>query len=377
MKANNQSPNSGTQPELQTQMTQMQQLLTALTVSQQQTNQFLQTLVAQNAAMAQQPPQQPSQGAQQPPQQQPQSAQPTPSQTQGAHPPPSQPPTGNATNHPLFQRMQMPRISKIHPENSFMQLECWMDNNQMTSDKHRFDTLKLAIESETTGHVQGLIDNPPSTEQYSTLKKAIIKLYSESQELRLRKLLSKTSMVNTKPSLILSEMRQLYPNGGESEIFRTIYLERLPPRIRNAVNSLKLVVPNASSLTLDLVAEYADQQMESTDDDPVHAVRSAPKANDLEEIVERICQKFFSQRTQSRGRSKNRNQNWQPERNTSNAPQQSEGATGGSNRQPCYYHKKFGNNRHENKQCYDNCPLHAEWERIRNQREQEKPHTGN
>lgn len=244
-----------------------------------------------------------------------------------------------------------------------------MSKNDIITDDDKFGVLQLPIEPETTAHVTSIIEHPPGSDRYNTLKQAIIKLYAEPQSLKMRKLLSQTKFRSTKPSLILSEMRQLHPSNGDSEIFKSLFLERLPPRIRNAVTSLKLLVPNASTLTLDAIAEYADQQMDDIENETIQAVRSnqpheAKAVESMEAMIERICEKFF---THERGRSRSRAHN-QRNRTPSQARQQTpppnKTQSSEDGPQPCYYHVRYGNGRHENKKCYHNCKFHKELQAI-------------
>lgn len=236
-----------------------------------------------------------------------------------------------------------------------------MTKNNIIADDDKFGVLQLAIESDTTAHVTSIIEHPPTNDRYKTLKEAIIKLYAESQTMKMRKLLSQTKFRSTKPSLILSEMRQLHPNHGDSEIFKSLYLERLPPRIRNAVTSLKLLIPTASTLTLDAIAEYADQQMDDIDIEPIQVIRTNQPTESTEAMIERICQKFFSrERGRSRGRAIN-----QRSRSPSQARQQTPTPMNAhapeSGPRPCFFHEKYGNGRHENRKCYPGCKFHKEW----------------
>lgn len=334
--------------ELQTQFAQMQSVLAALTTSQQQMSQLLQVMAAphsnpQVTVLPQQP-------------------------TNNAHSAITTP-----DSHSIFRRMQLPRISKVHPEHSFGQLECYMSKNNIISDDDKFGVLQLAIEPETTAHVSTIIENPPSIDRYKTLKDAIIKLYAESQTIKMRKLLSQTKFRSTKPSLILSEMRQLHPNHGENEIFKSLFLERLPPRIRNAVTSLKLLVPSANTFSLDAIAEYADQQMDDIDNETIQAIRSHQShevhpVESMEAIIERVCKKFF---TSERGRSRSRPRH-QSNRSPSQPPQTkpitSQSTPVESGPRPCYFHVKYGNDRHENFKCYPGCKFHQEWLAIQAQK---------
>lgn len=355
---------------LQNQFAQMQSVLATLVTSQQQMSQLLQTVVAQ------QTPATPNVATNVATESQ-SNAQLTPPVT-GIAITQAQPDTGTvtppqpSTSHSIFQKMQLPRISKLLPEQSFRQLECYMNRNNVINDDDKFGMLQLAIEPETASHVTAIIDHPPVSNRYNTLKEAIIKLYAESQTLKMRKLLSQTQFRSTKPSLILSEMRQLHPGHGDGAMFKSLFLERLPPRIRNAVNSLKLLVPNTTELTLDAIAEYADQQMDDIDNESIQAVRSnqAGEAQrpleSMEAIVERVCKQFVSQRrgrSQSRTRDQRSHEQYKrsPSRDQASGTTQTESKAEASGPLPCFYHMKFGNNRHENRKCYPGCSLHKEW----------------
>lgn len=343
-----------TNEELQAQITAMQSMMVSLVASQQQTAQLLGTMLAQQASMAH-----PATTTIQPTL----SSNVTVTTNSEVQTPGDQP---MVTPHGIFRRMQMPRISKIQPENSFVQLECWLAYNNIITDEDKFGVLQLAIEPDTTAHMLTIINNPPATNRYPALKKAIIKLYAESQVSKMRKLLLQTSYSSSKPSIVLSEMRQFCPEGSNTEIFKSLFLERLPAHIRNSINSLKLLVPNAEQLTLDQIAEYGDQQLDSGEQHSVHTVRANTIDEFLEQIIERVCKKFITkgQRSRSNSRSHDHRKNTplthvKPvERPSSSFDEAQQNASGPK---PCYFHEKYGNGRHENKKCYPGCQLHKEW----------------
>lgn len=156
-------------------------------------------------------------------------------------------------------------------------------------------------------------------------------------------------------------MRRLYPHG-ENELFRSLFLERLPMQIRNSIGSLKLLMPNAQALSLDQIAEYADQLMDGSEEETVNAVRPTANKESMEDMIERVCRKLMGEAERGRSMSRNRNnRGTQHRRSPSNSEFTQQAADDRHEKQPCFYHVKYGNGRHENKRCYPGCPLHQQW----------------
>ena len=66
-----------------------------------------------------------------------------------------------------------------------------------------------SIESEILSQVSDVILNPPETEEYTTLKRCLLERFADSEEQRLKKLITDLDLGDKRPSHLLREMKEL------------------------------------------------------------------------------------------------------------------------------------------------------------------------
>ncbi|XP_030761094.1 uncharacterized protein LOC115886163 [Sitophilus oryzae] len=110
-----------------------------------------------------------------------------------------------------------------------------------------------ALDVEVLGSVKDIIAaSPQPPDIFTKLKERIIKTFAVSNEAKLRQLLKSQVLIDGKPSLILSRLRNLNVNNAvDDSILKSLFLEQLPEQDRGIVMS--------NSNTLDAMAELADQ----------------------------------------------------------------------------------------------------------------------
>ncbi|KAL4083017.1 hypothetical protein QTP88_028347 [Uroleucon formosanum] len=89
---------------------------------------------------------------------------------------------------------------------------------------------------------------------YEALKRRLIERFSESEELRLKKLLSDIELSDQRPSHLLAEMRKLASGKVSDELLKTLWLQRLPTQVK--------IILTASGDSLVNLACMADKIME-------------------------------------------------------------------------------------------------------------------
>ncbi|KZC11474.1 hypothetical protein WN55_03099 [Dufourea novaeangliae] len=121
----------------------------------------------------------------------------------------------------------------------------------------KFYYIMAQLEPKYALEVQGIFNNPPETDKYATLKRELIHRLSVSQSQRIRQLLEQEEMGDRTPFHFLRHMRSLARTSVTDNFFRTLWSSRLPAMIR-------AIVTAQADLTLDKLAEIADQIYEST-----------------------------------------------------------------------------------------------------------------
>lgn len=262
----------------------------------------------------------------------------------------------------LAVSIKLPQFWESSPVAWFIQIETQFKLSNISQDKKMFQHVILALPKETIVSVLDVIENPPATDLYGTLKRTLIERFSLSDEKKLDRLLADTEMGDRKPSDFYRELNQLAGSSGifNQALLLKLWMKRLPNHINGILVSLQKDDP--SQLT-----PIADKIWETMNHSQIHAVRSNPKplTNFTENkpsvqdstlsqlctaiaelssrfnMVEQELAEIRSNKFKPRGRSNNRSYSRDRSRSRS-----------GRNYRYCYYHYKFRENAHK---CAGNC----------------------
>lgn len=124
--------------------------------------------------------------------------------------------------------VKAPVFWKANPALWFCQLEAQFENSRILVDRTKYMTAVAAIESSVLSQVSDIVLNPPADNMYGTLKARLLERYADSDESRLRKLLTGMSLGDKRPSYLLREMKDLAGNGLGDAALRSLWLQHLP-----------------------------------------------------------------------------------------------------------------------------------------------------
>lgn len=85
----------------------------------------------------------------------------------------------------------------------------------------------MAIDGETHSFVKSLLDKPPPQDKYLSLKNAILKAHSETEQRRTQHLASMT-LGDLRPSQLFAKMRDIYRGDMDHVVIRNLFLARMP-----------------------------------------------------------------------------------------------------------------------------------------------------
>lgn len=94
-------------------------------------------------------------------------------------------------------------------------------------------------------------------------------------------LLGEVELGDRRPSVLLREMRTLAGTNSTDDLLRTLWLKRLPPRVRELLSILE-------DVNLDKLAACADKAMECTTGSAIYMTSEGRPTNSLEEIQEKL-----------------------------------------------------------------------------------------
>lgn len=217
----------------------------------------------------------------------------------------------------------------------FKQMESQFIMAGVTQDSTKFHTIVASIESNILEKVHDIIINPPTTNMYDALKAKLISAFSDSEEKRLRKLLTDVDLADKKPSELLSQMRSLAQGKISDDILKQLWMQRLPPQMK--------AILSVSEDRLEKLTAMADKISDCTDSE-INVVSSSSESrpsrlDTIERKLEILCnqmEKIGRSRSQSQPRGK---------LNRSKSSSQKD-------KPLCWYHFKFGERA---KKCVSPC----------------------
>ena len=160
---------------------------------------------------------------------------------------------------------KLPIFTPEEPELWLLQVECAFDVSGVVSDELRFKLVVANLPPTIAATVKDVIRTSKS---FQTLSKALQDRLAQSRAERIKSLLSQQQLGDQKPSALLRSMRsELAATGDaplETELFSTLFLQRLPQSVRAALALLPADSP------LDKLADAADRYLEVSRSRPTH-----------------------------------------------------------------------------------------------------------
>lgn len=231
--------------------------------------------------------------------------------------------TGEVTGRVSFK---VPPFWRSNPGLWFAQIEAQFVTSHITTDAARYNTVVASIESAVLAQVSDIILGPVEGQSYESLKKRLVSVFADTEQQRMRKLLSEITLDDKKPSQLLREMRELAGTAVPDDLLQTLWVQRLSPTTS--------AILSANSGNLAELANLADKIAEVTQSTKIEAVSATPEQpyQRLEKQIEALARQISSLQG-GRGRSRT------PARNRSQSRGRSSSKVGN---EYCYFHRRFG-----------------------------------
>lgn len=166
-------------------------------------------------------------------------------------------PTFNTTRLPL------PVLSEANIDGYFLSLEFWFAASNVTDDQQKYLIVMSQIPPHRLVDLKTVIENTPRTEKYAYIKNRLLGQYTDSQQRRLKRVLSEMPLGDQKPSALYNMMARVAEGALTESALVDLWASRLPESIHTAVAASDGTVPSKLKLadaifnSLDLRASAA------------------------------------------------------------------------------------------------------------------------
>lgn len=238
-------------------------------------------------------------------------------------------------------QVRLPPFWPQNPQVWFHQVEAQFCLARITSETTRYYHVASSLPPDVAGELSDVLSAPMGATPYQHLKTKVLERFMPSDRTRLQQLLTGEDLGDRRPSQLLRRMQQLLgerdiPN--HSALLRELFLQRLPQPIR-------LVLAAAGDVTLDRLAELADNVHEATSPSVTAVLPPRdPAISRLEARLEELAASVAALRS--------RPLETRPSRLDHRALSRSRQARSPSPTSLCWYHRRF---RHRATKCTPPC----------------------
>ncbi|XP_067132435.1 uncharacterized protein [Centruroides vittatus] len=232
--------------------------------------------------------------------------------------------------------LKLPQFWDKEADLWFINIEAQFKLADISHDTTKYYAVVSALNSEVLSYVSDIVKNPPKENLYQTLKDRLIAEFSDSEQKRVKDLLSNAVLGDDKPSHLLRKMRQLANNKVGEEFLRTLWIQRLPKETQ--------AILSVSDGDLDKLAQMADKILELT---PLQIAETNLATNEncthaaIKELQTQVAELTEQINRLSRP-SDRQSRNYRHLRNRSRNRRRSQTPVRPHVKDLCWYHAKFG-----------------------------------
>ncbi|GFT97065.1 hypothetical protein TNCV_176971 [Trichonephila clavipes] len=132
------------------------------------------------------------------------------------------------------------------PEIWFYQVEAQFQISRISLEETKFHYLVSQLEPKYVENIWDIVNSKSDT-KYTDSKNRLLSLFKESENLRIKRLLTGIELGDMKPSQLLQKLKTVATSDTSDNLIKTLWLEKLPESIKNILvvsdeNLSKLVV---------------------------------------------------------------------------------------------------------------------------------------
>lgn len=220
--------------------------------------------------------------------------------------------------------VKLPPFWDRNPLLWFANIEAQFKISAITEDETQYYYVVAALSSEILSYISDIIMTPPAKDKYALLKERLISEFSDSEQKKIKAILSELTLGDDKPSHLLRKMKQLAGKAVTDDFLKTLWLQRLPTQVQ--------AILSVSEDSLDKLGVMADKIHETTGAhiEEVHCTKT--QTSELSELRAQISELSKQIERLSRNPERQRRDS-SSYRHRSKTPKQ---------HAQCWYHWKFG-----------------------------------
>ncbi|XP_055932710.1 uncharacterized protein LOC129962750 [Argiope bruennichi] len=247
----------------------------------------------------------------------------------------------SASNDVTISRVgiKLPPFWKANPALWFVQLEAQFVLAGITADDTKFNYVISAVDCDILNSVSNIILKPPDNDKYTTLKKRLIELHSESEASKIRTLLQGLELGDQRPSQLLTRMEALAGETVGEPLLKSLWLGRLPNGTQTILAALREDLGGLASIA-DKISDLTCHSNINTV--KVTSTTSDTRVTQLEQQVAQLTTlvgELTSTIRQTRSPSRNRQFSYGRSPSRDRFRKYKEPSNG-----ICFYHTNFGKN---------------------------------
>lgn len=245
-----------------------------------------------------------------------------------------------------IKTVKIPPFWQSDPTLWFTQVEAQFHTCNIKTDSTKYYTVIAALDCSVLQQVSDLLRNPPDTKKYETLKEHLISVFADSDEKRLKKLLTELELGDQRPSQLLRYMKTLAAEKVSESLLKTLWLQRMPTQVQMVLSASEGVELTKMAEIADKIVQVSLNGLEASNIASVACAQEPARSNQIPPSIPTAgheiallqqqigtLTKMVEELRMERGRPKFRPRTHARSRSRPRTP---------SNNGDCFYHRRFG-----------------------------------
>jgi hypothetical protein len=248
--------------------------------------------------------------------------------------------------------IQLPPFWANDVQNWFVMVEFKFQLAGITNEETKFLLVGSSLPPEVFQELNEILTNQPEEAPYSTLKNALIRRKTISEDARIQQLMSNEHLGDRLPSEMLRSMQRLVGDRAfDKTMFKSLFLQKLPQSIR------EILAPMERTAELSELADSADRIHQIQNPSAVHAIAGPSRPRERDDELYNMVQNLSRQMQTLQLHYGRRLRSPAPRRSRSNSRSRPIRPSPVPDSEICWFHQRHGSNA---RNCRSPCKFNSE-----------------